>query len=184
MGDNSDLKVNVSYNRNNYEFNDTEDIWTPYYKNISDNKEIEIKLRSEIFNNFSIKSGIDFASQNIFTEDSSGITIDNFKSNYLSSFILLNYQSGAFLFTGSLRYDKYKDVKSNISPQIGFSYLLNESIKFKGSYSESFKAPLPINQINPWGVSNFSLEPEKGKSFEAGVELFSKSLTAGVTYFS
>jgi len=184
LGDNSDLKVNLSYNRNKYEFSDTEDIWTPYYKNISDNKEIDIKLRSEIFKNFSINSGIDFASQNIFTEDTSGITIDNFKSNYLSSFVLMNYQSGDFFFTGSLRYDKYKDVKSNISPQIGISYLLNESVKFKGSYSESFKAPLPIHQINPWGISNFSLEPEKGKSYEAGMELFLSNLTAEVTYFS
>ncbi len=184
LGNKSDIKVNVSYNRNNYEFSDIEDIWTPYYKNVSDNKEIEINLRSEILKKISMNTGIDFASQNIFTEDSAGITIDNYKSNYFSSFLLLNYQSGDFLFTGSLRYDKYKDVKANISPQIGFSYLLNDSIKFKGSYSESFKAPLPIHQINPWGVSNFSLEPEKGKSFESGIEIFSKKFTAGVTYFS
>ncbi|MEN8222872.1 MAG: TonB-dependent receptor [Acidobacteriota bacterium] len=184
LSDISHLKINISYNRNDYEFKDIEDIWTPYYKNISDNKEIEVKFRSEIFKNMSINTGIDFASQKIFTEDYSGITIDNFKSNYFSSFVLLNYQSGDLFLTGSLRYDKYKDVKSNISPQIGFSYLLNNRIKFRGSYSESFKAPLPIHQINPWGIANFSLEPEKGKSYEGGIEVFLKNLIAGVTYFS
>ncbi len=184
FGENSNLKINLSYNRNNYEFNDKDDIWTPYYKNISDNKEIDIKFRSEVLKNISINTGVDFASQNIFTEDYSGITIENFKSNYLSSFILLNYKSGNFFMSGSLRYDKYKEIKSNISPQIGFSYLISDILKLRGSYSESFKAPLPIHQINPWGVSNFSLEPEKGTSFEGGIELFFKGFKGGITYFS
>ena len=180
----SGLTISLSYNRNNYEFSDTDDIWTPYYKNMSDNKEIEVNFRTAIADDLLLRAGIDFASQNIFAEDSSGITINNIKSNFWSSFILLNYQSGNLFLTGSLRIDKYKDVRSNLSPQIGFSYLINETVKFRGSYSESFKAPLPVHQINPWGTPNFSLEPEKGKSFEGGVELDAKKLRAGIAVFS
>ena len=127
---------------------------------------------------------MDYSSQKIFTENNYGITIDNVRSDYFSSYMLLNYELGDLYLTGSVRYDKYKDVDSNISPQIGFSYLLSEKLKIRGSYSKSFKAPLPVHQINPWGASNFNLKPESGKSFEIGLDLFSKRLAAGITYFS
>ncbi len=178
------VKINLSYNRNNYQFEDEEDIWNPYFKNTSDNREIEAVLKTKIFNKLLFSGGIDYSSQKIFTENNFGITIDNVRSDYFSSYVLLNYELGELFLTGSVRYDKYKDVDANISPQIGFSYLFSEAIKLRGSYSESFKAPLPVHQINPWGVSNYDLKPESGKSFEIGLDLFSKRVVAGITYFS
>ncbi len=178
------LRINLSYNRNNYKFEDKENKWNPYFKNISDNKAIEGILVAKLFKGLDFHGGIDYSFQNIFTENKFKVTIDNVKTNFFSSFVLLNYELGDFLMTGSLRYDKYKDVDSNISPQIGFSYLFNKTIKIKMAYSGSFKAPLPVHQINPWGASNFKLKPEKGKSYEVGLDIFIKKLTAGITYFN
>lgn len=184
FNDSTTLKINLSYNRNDYKFEDKDDIWNPYFRNTSDNKEIEGIFRTEILNGLTVNGGIDYSSQNIFTENNFGITINNFKTNYFSSFFLLNYELGDLMLSGSIRYDKYKDVDSNISPQIGFSYIFNNIIKVKGSYSESFKSPLPVHQINPWGASNFDLKPEKGKSYESGIEIFTKRMRGGVTYFN
>lgn len=178
------LKINLSYNRNNYKFEDEEDLWNPYFKNTSDNKEVEAVFKTRLLNKLFFSGGVDYSSQKIFTENNSGITIDNVRSDYFSSYMLLNFELGDLYLTGSVRYDKYKNVDSNISPQIGFSYLFSDNIKLRGSYSNSFKAPLPVHQINPWGASNFDLKPESGKSFEIGLDLFSKRIAAGITYFS
>lgn len=177
------IKINLSYNRNNYIFEDKNDTWNPYFKNRSDNFEVEAVFNTSIFEKIDFTAGLDNSKQNIFTENNYGITIDSQKTNYFSAFAQADLNLNNLYVTTSLRFDKYKDVDANFSPQIGFSYLIKEKIKLRGSLSRSFKAPLLVHQINPWGVSNFNLKPEKGKSVEGGVDLYLKNLVLGVTWF-
>ncbi|MEN8153709.1 MAG: TonB-dependent receptor [Acidobacteriota bacterium] len=179
----SRIKINLSYNRNNYIFKDRNDLWNPYFKNRSDNLEFEAVFNTRINNKIVFTAGLDNSNQNIFAENSFGITIDNMRTNYFSVFAQGDLELKGFFLTTSLRIDKYKDVETNFSPQIGLSYLINNRIKLRGSFSGSFKAPLLIHQINPWGTSNFDLNPEKGKSFEGGVDLYMKNLVFGITWF-
>ncbi len=178
------LKVNISYNKNYYKFEDSDDLWNPYFKNTSDNSEIEAILNTRFSNGINLTAGTDYSTQSIFMENSYGVTLDNVKSNYFSTFLHGDFETGNIFMSGSVRYDKYKNVDPNISPQAGLSFMFNEKIKFKGSYSESFKAPLPVHQINPWGISNFELKPEKSKTFEVGLEMFLKNFVGKFTFFN
>ncbi len=184
IGSETRVKLNISYNKNYYRFEDKNDLWNPYYKNTSDNHEIEAIITRKLSNSIELSAGSDYSGQNIFSENNFGTTIDNVKSNYFSTFLRGKYETGNLFLSGSVRYDKYKDVDSNISPQIGLSYIIGGKVKIRGSYAESFRAPLPVHQINPWGESNFELIPEKARSFETGIEFFAKDLIAGLTYFS
>lgn len=179
----SDLKATISYTRSYYKFEDKEDVWSPYYSNSSDNIDFETIYNTYIGKNINLNSGINYSSTKIFSENSYGIVINKTSRIYFSSFAKLDIDLSNLFFTSSIRFDKYKNVKSNFSPQIGVSFRLNNYVKLRSSYSQSFKAPLLIQQINPWGVSNFRLLPEKGFTGEFGADIFLTKHVIGFSFF-
>jgi vitamin B12 transporter len=180
--DGSKVQLTVSHNNNKYDFEDPDDFWTPYYTNTSTVNQMVLSGQTKLFDLLNLHAGVDYSDQNVSNEDNFGISIDGETTNYLSAFVNLDLNLDQFLLTGSLRYDKYKDIDANFSPQIGFSYLINQKFKIRGSYSKSFRAPTLPELLNPsWG--NPQLEPENGSSFEIGADFYLKSFIFSVAYF-
>lgn len=184
INENAKVNVKLSYTNSKYEFEDTEDIWSPYFMNKFDNYEAELIYSAKWFERLNLSAGIDYSDQKILNETTYGKTLDNEKMNYFSTFVNTGLNLKALQLSASIRYDKYKNVDANFSPQIGVSYLLANKFKVRASYSHSFLAPLILQQVNPWGNANFDLKPEKGKSLEVGVEFYSAPVTFSATYFT
>jgi outer membrane cobalamin receptor len=92
----------------------------------------------------------------------------------------------------SARLDDYSNLSTEINPSLSMLYKLNESIKFHGLASRSFRAPT-FNDLYwpatsyPWGggeSGNPDLRPEKGITEELGAEVrINRYLVSGLTYF-
>lgn len=180
----SSIDVHLAYTGSKYEFHDVEDIWSPYYMSKFDNKEVEFTYSTNRFKNLNLRAGIDYSNQGITNKTDLGYTLDHVNMNYFSTFVSASWNIENFQVSTSIRYDKYKDTTSNFSPQIGISYLVANTLKFRASYANSFLAPFVSQIVNPWGLPNFDLKPEKGKSFEAGIEFYSKPVVLSATYFN
>ncbi len=183
---NEDTKLNVklSFTRSKYEFKDTTDFWNPYFVSRFNNYETDVTYSTRLFNRLHLDAGVDYADQSIGSENSLGLILDNKKTSYLSAFTNTGLNLGATQISASVRYDKYKNVPAHVSPQVGISYLFANGLKLRWAYSFSFMAPQLQQQVNPWGLPNFDLKPEQGKSIEAGVEYYSEKLVLGATIFN
>jgi outer membrane receptor for ferrienterochelin and colicin len=92
----------------------------------------------------------------------------------------------------SARLDDYSNLSTEINPSLSMLYKFNESIKFHGLASRSFRAPT-FNDLYwpatsyPWGggeSGNPDLRPEKGITEELGAEVrINRYLVSGLTYF-
>jgi outer membrane cobalamin receptor len=179
----TNIKIRISHNRNQYEFEDPDDTWTPFYLNKSVVNEGQVSLHTILFKTLSLNSGLEYSDQKILNEDHTGIQLDDEKTHYLSAFFTAGLDLKKIQLSSSLRYDHYKGMSSEYSPQLGFAYRVSKQFKIRGSYSESFRAPTLPERLNPqWG--NPDLEPETGKSFEIGGEFYLKSATFSLVYFN
>ncbi len=183
VSENSSLKFTASYNKGSYKFEDSDDQWNPYFKSRSNVWELDAQyvMRADIFK---LTAGADYSGEKIDSENQYGTQIDGKKSHYFSGYLNTNIDLEELNIFASLRFDKYKNVKSNLSPQIGLSYLFSNKFKLRASFSMSFKAPMLIQQVNVWGAPNFDLNPEKATSFEIGAEYYSGIFTVSTTWFS
>ena len=181
---NSRVNIQLAYTVSKYEFEDPLDIWGPYFKSKFDNYEAEITYTGRVSKNLDVRAGVDYSDQKILNEDNYGRTLDNEKMNYLSGFAAADLNLEQLQLSASVRYDKYKDVDGNISPQVGLSYLIAHKLKLRAAYSHSFLAPTVSQLVNPWGDPNLDLKPEKGKSFEIGAEFYSEKVVLSAAYFN
>lgn len=177
------IGIKLSHNVNHYKFSDPDDLWQPYYENRSTSNEIVFTFDTSLFKKLKLDLGIDYSDQEISNEDNLGIPIDREKTNYFSAFLDTGLDFKNLFLSAAIRYDKYKGIDSRWSPQLGFSYLINHKFKIRGSYARSFRAPTLPERLNPgWG--NPELEPEIGRSFEIGSDIYLKSLTFSIVYFN
>ncbi|MGB4520577.1 MAG: TonB-dependent receptor [Candidatus Omnitrophota bacterium] len=84
------------------------------------------------------------------------------------------------------RVDDYSNFGTETTPNISLAYEINDNIKIHSLYGSSFRAPtfsdLYWDEASAKGNPN--LMPEKGKSYELGIEQrFFNNLTADLTYF-
>lgn len=84
-----------------------------------------------------------------------------------------------WIFTESFRYDNYDNFENKLTGKIGTKYAISNDFVLNSNFGTSYSVPLLIKNINPWGNTNFDIEPEEGKSFDFGFEY--KKLK--VTYF-
>jgi len=181
---NATIDIKLAYTNSKYEFEDPNDMWGPYFMSKFDNYEAEVTYTGRFFKKLDVRAGIDYSDQKILNENHLGKTLDNEKMNYFSTFASTALNLNALQVSASIRYDKYKGVDANFSPQIGISYLVANKLKIRAAYSHSFLAPMVSQMVNPWGKGNSDLKPEKGKSFEVGAEFYSEKLVLGATYFN
>jgi vitamin B12 transporter len=183
FSDTTALDIKLSHNVNKYEFSDPDDLWLPFYVNRSTNNEAVLTLETRLLSRLNLDMGFDYSDQKIINEDNLGTPIDREKTSYFSAFLNTGLDLNDLFITASIRCDKYKGIDARWSPQLGFSYLIGHKFKIRGSYAHSFRAPTLPELLNPgWG--NPDLEPEIGKSFEIGSDIFLKSLSLSIVYFN
>lgn len=78
------------------------------------------------------------------------------------------------------RYDHYSDLGGILNPRLGMTYLASDTLNFKLSYGQGFRAPTfaeLYNTNNPIINGNPDLKPEKVKTLEggAGIDLDDRS---------
>ncbi len=184
FNENSAINAQLSYTKSKYVFTDPQDIYGAYYMSNFDNYEAEITYSGKFFEKLNLRTGIDYSNQTILNENDFGKSLDDEKMNYLSGFVSTALNLDALQLSASFRYDKYKDVDANFSPQLGISYLVANKLKLRAAYSKSFLAPLLSQQANPWGAANFGLDPETAESFEFGAEYYSQKVVLSAVYFN
>jgi vitamin B12 transporter len=176
------LDFKFSTNHNQYNFQDPDDSWTPFYSNRSTVTEGQLSLDTKPAEKLKLSLGIDYAAQKISDLEPSDIQLDGENTHSLSAFASAGLDIKSLLLSASFRIDKYKTQDPEFSPQLGFSWLISKTFKFRGSYSESFRAPTLPELLNPmWG--NPGLKPEKGRSFEAGIDIYTRPVNFSLVYF-
>ncbi len=87
----------------------------------------------------------------------------------------------------SARVDDYSNFGTEVNPSLSGLYKFNESIKFHGLISRSFRAPTFNDLFWPdegWAKGNPDVKPEKGITGELGTEVrINRYLVSGLTYF-
>jgi vitamin B12 transporter len=81
-------------------------------------------------------------------------------SNYFDSFIL----------TQSLRYDSFDNFDNKLTGKIGARYSFNSGVILSTNIGTSYSVPQLIQNINPWGATNYDISPEKSKSYDLSLE--------------
>ena len=92
------------------------------------------------------------------------------------------------IFYPSVRYDRYSDVTSDLSPKLGINagVLHSPNIRVRASYGKSFRMPTFNEMYFKYG-GNSLLQPERSLSFDAGVVATlgeHNRLSAEANYFS
>ena len=105
----------------------------------------------------------------------------NEKSNENKAIYLTNINNfDKLVLTESLRRDDYTNFGSKYTAKVGAKYFLNKDLSFTANYGTAYNAPSIIQILNPWGVSNSNLTPEKTKGYDLTITY--KSLS--ITYFN
>jgi len=112
--------------------------------------------------------------------------------------------------TAAARVDRYSDFGTTVNPKVGLLWSPSAGLKVRASYGTAFKAPLLFeldesdvlylpfpaeDPTSPAGITNTiaifggnrELEPEKAKTFSAGIDYSPPSMSAldlSVTYFA
>lgn len=112
------------------------------------------------------------------------------KGKYLNDTLIANL---------GLRYDWFEveveeprgnsEDQSNFTPQVGLAYLITENVKVRAQYAQAFMMPsanqLAIDSFS-FGtrtVGNPNLDPEKGDTYEGGVDVGFGAFTGSLGYF-
>ncbi|BCD68441.1 TonB-dependent siderophore receptor [Nitratiruptor sp. YY09-18] len=75
----------------------------------------------------------------------------------------------------NIRYDSYDKFDNQVTGKIGAKYNL-ANLSFFANAGKAYNVPNQIKMINPWGVSNFNLQPEKTTSYDIGVQGYGAKL--------
>ncbi len=184
--DNLNFKFNLGYYKRDYELKDPGAYWGKYYNSISKNYQLNGRF---IYKGINQKSptllGFEILNSKIWEKTDAGKSFDNRKYDSNSVYLqqIFNYQG--LKIVGGLRYDKYRDFKSNISPKISALYNLTGNGYYAGLYgiySGGFRAPKPVEYASVWGNPN--LKPEKSENIEFGVNFGYENLLIKTGYFN
>jgi outer membrane cobalamin receptor len=176
------FESNISLQWNRYEFSDPNDAWNSFYANQSFIAALTAKFNALFWDKLKIMAGIDYSLQKIDNQSNGELLLEEATTDTYSHFLSVNADLDKFLISASFRLDKYKNLKTVASPQLGVSFNLLPNLKIRTSYAESFRAPTLPELLNPyWG--NAALVPETGKSFEFGIDFYLQSLSMGITFF-
>jgi vitamin B12 transporter len=96
------------------------------------------------------------------------------------------------IFSAGVRHDWYTNSGNTLSSKkdsettgsVGVAYLPVDWLKLRANYAEGFKMPSPTQITGgQWYQPNYSLGPEKSKTWELGVDVDWKQVNGSLTYF-
>ena len=99
---------------------------------------------------------------------------DNTKNDASSDskyvYITNNNNFNKLILTQSLRHDNFDNFDNKTTGKIGAKYNVNDDLSFSSNLGTSYSVPLLIQNVNPWGDTNFDIEAEKSKTFDIGFD--------------
>ncbi|MBE0496683.1 MAG: TonB-dependent receptor, partial [Campylobacterales bacterium] len=133
-------------------------------------KELELKDRFKYSDNGVLVFGGSFGqSKAKYADTTSNEEMDI--RNY-AGYINHVYTKYNWSFSQALRYDAFSEFDNKTTGKLGLSYTFTPDISVYVNTGTAYKAPSILDMVNPgpWGASNFDLEPEKIRSYNAGVQ--------------
>jgi len=133
-------------------------------------KNIEIRDRFDYSENSYLQFGVEYQKFKSFCEE----VDDNAKViDYYSKGIYLVNRNifGKLTILENIRYESYDNFDDQITGKIGIKYKVFGNFKVFSNFATAYNPPNQIKILNPWGRSNYKLEPEKTKSFDIGFEI-------------
>ena len=128
--------------------------------------------------NFEIKDKIDFENSTFLF----GIDYQDFDAFYNSQkqngydskgvYFVNKNRFDKLLISLNLRYDDFSSFDDQITGKIGLKYNIFDEIDVFTNYATAYNPPNPIKISNPWGNSNYDLQPEKTKSYDIGFSFY------------
>ncbi|MCP2520526.1 TonB-dependent receptor, partial [SCandidatus Aminicenantes bacterium Aminicenantia_JdfR_composite] len=175
------LKLNLSYFRRNYIFNDPDSFWSYSHTR---SRALRFDIQSDI--NYSkgiFTIGGEWRNFVVFSEDNFGTGINNKRFDIRAFFVQNQTHLHNLSITAGIRIDHHTEFGFHVSPRITGALFLNDT-KLKASAGTGFRAPRPFELYTFWG--NRNLKPEISKSLEVGIEqkLLNSRIIIGITYFS
>lgn len=129
-----------------------------------------------------VTAGFNFRREAADVEESFDESTDN-RAAYLNG--KLRFFDDSLILDGGIRHDSHETFGDHTTYRAGFLYRVKSwGTRFKGNYGTGFRAPSLNDLYFPfWGNEN--LEPEKSRSFDAGIEqeLFDGRLVLGAGWF-
>ncbi|MDD2508705.1 MAG: TonB-dependent receptor [Aliarcobacter skirrowii] len=80
------------------------------------------------------------------------------------------------IFTQALRYDRYSDFENKTTGKIGIKQYIIEDLNISANYGTGYNVP-NLYQLNDVWAGNDTLQPEKTKSYDVGIEYKGFSIT-------
>lgn len=127
-----------------------------------DSQEIELKDRFRYSNSGLLLFGASFG------KDVAKSGSDKKSSKKQAAFINHTYTLDSWVFNQAFRYDSYELFDNEVTGKLGVSYLFDKNFKIYANAGTAYRAPNIINMLNPWGLSNFDLNPESIQSYNVG----------------
>lgn len=119
-----------------------------------------------------------------------------YKNTGVFALAKLSFAEDLIIVSGGVRYDDYNfempgkdDSLNNTSPSVGLAVNPTRWLTLRTNYGESYIVPETQQFLgfkNLWGpdyIGNPNLDPEKGKSWDAGIDVHYRSLNMVFTYF-
>ena len=149
------------------------------------------------FGLFSLLSGLDWVRfEQESTFDPRQTTHDN---PALFALAKLRFLEDRLVVSGGLRYDHYEveveeppgrsERDRHLTPRIGLSYLIDDTVKLRAAYGQAFVMPAPDQLAADYllfgtrNLGNPDLDPETSATYEAGFDLVRGPLLASLTFF-
>ncbi|NLC27863.1 MAG: TonB-dependent receptor, partial [Campylobacteraceae bacterium] len=89
-----------------------------------------------------------------------------------AGFINNTYSLNRWIFSQALRYDIFSEFDNKITGKLGLSYKITPEISVYANAGTAYKTPSILDMANPWGLSNFDLEPENIQSYNVGLHFY------------
>lgn len=104
-----------------------------------------------------------------YREDEARYEASNKTLRNQAGYVNHSYGLENWVFSQALRYDAFSEFDNKATGKLGLSYAFSPEISVYVNAGTAYKAPSILNMVNPWGMSNFDLKPEKIRSYNAGV---------------
>lgn len=129
-----------------------------------------------------VTAGFNFRRESADIEESFDESTDN-RAAYLNG--KLRFFDDSLILDGGIRHDNHETFGDHTTYRTGVLYRLKPwGTRFKGNYGTGFRAP-SLNELYYPFYGNENLEPEKSRSFDAGLEqdFFAGRLVLGAGWF-
>lgn len=144
-----------------------------------DSKQTQATWQNDFSTGFgTVIAGLEFLRQEV--GGTTVFTVD--ERNIYSAFAGYTGQLGRHTLSASVRNDDNSQFGSRTTGALGYAFGLTPELRLRASAGNAFHAPTFFDLYFP-GFGNPDLKPEKGQSWEVGVDYRSGQQRVGLTYF-